>query len=191
MRLCSAAVAEFFCLVLAPLSLNAQEPEVPAPAITSAETQPSTHPIQTFPGQRQITNVPAQSAPLDSGPLLLATGPAAVTAAAIRIYRPPTVPTRQPVTGKKFLLLNGLHLGLALADIHTTQQCLAHHTCREGNPLMPSSSAGQYGISVGLVTMTAAGSYWLKRHNSPHWWIAPVIGISAHSAGLASGLANR
>ena len=47
--------------------------------------------------------------------------------------------------------LNGLHLGLAVLDVELTQHCIANHHCVEGNPLMPSSHAGQLGMNLALV----------------------------------------
>ena len=41
-----------------------------------------------------------------------------------------------------FILLNGLHLGLAVLDVELTQHCIANENCVEGNPLMPSSQKG-------------------------------------------------
>jgi hypothetical protein len=95
------------------------------------------------------------------------------------------------ILNASYLWLNGAHLALAFADIETTQHCIDAHTCREGNPLMPSSAAGKFRVSLGIATYTAASSYWLKKHNSKAWWAGPAVGIAAHSVGLASGLVNR
>lgn len=91
----------------------------------------------------------------------------------------------------RYFWLNGLHLSLAVADITMTQHCIDAHTCREGNPLMPSSEAGKYGLSLGLVAYTAATSYWFKKHRSKAWWAGPTVGIAAHTVGLASGWMHR
>jgi hypothetical protein len=91
----------------------------------------------------------------------------------------------------KFFLLNGLHLGLALSDVVMTQHCIAAHTCREGNPLMPSSLAGQVSVDLALISYGSYISYRLKRYKSNLWWISPAIGIAAHSAGLATGVAHQ
>lgn len=91
----------------------------------------------------------------------------------------------------RYLWLNGLHLSLAVADITMTQHCIDAHTCREGNPLMPSSEAGKYGLSVGIAAYTAATSYWFKKHRSRIWWAGPTVGIAAHTVGLASGWMHR
>lgn len=91
----------------------------------------------------------------------------------------------------KFLLLNGLHLGLAMLDVGMTQHCLAAHTCREGNPMMPSSLAGQLSVDFALVGYGAFSSYRLKRHKSSFWWISPTVGATAHGVGVASGIAHE
>jgi len=55
--------------------------------------------------------------------------------------------------------LNGLHLSVAIFDVEMTQHCIAVHHCREGNPLMPSSLAGELGVGFALVGYGAVVSY--------------------------------
>ncbi len=99
---------------------------------------------------------------------------------------------KQPrVLDSKYLLINGLHLGMAALDIGLTQHCIANHHCREGNPLMPSSLAGQVGVDAALVGSGAFMSFRLKKEDSKLWWLSPVVGMSAHTAGVLSGLINR
>ncbi len=69
----------------------------------------------------------------------------------------------------RYLWLNSLHLALAVSDTEMTQHCIADHHCREGNPLMPSSLAGQIGIDFALVGYGSFISYRLKKHGS-HFW---------------------
>ena len=91
----------------------------------------------------------------------------------------------------RYFWLNGLHLTLAVSDIEMTQHCIDAHTCREANPLMPSSQAGKIGVNLGLVTYTAASSYWLRKRKSKTWFLGATVGITAHTVGLASGLMHR
>jgi hypothetical protein len=99
---------------------------------------------------------------------------------------------KQPRTlDSKFFVVNGLHLGLAALDVGLTQHCIANHHCREGNPLMPSSFAGQFALDSAFVGTGAFVSYRLKKQNSKLWWLSPVIGISAHTAGAMTGFLNR
>jgi hypothetical protein len=100
------------------------------------------------------------------------------------VYRPPRTLT------SSFFLMNGLHLGMAALDVATTQHCLADHHCREGNPLMPSSVAGQLSIDLAFVGSGTIISYKLKKEESRGWWLSPLIGVIAHTAGVASGLVN-
>ena len=95
------------------------------------------------------------------------------------------------VAGTKFFLVNGLHLGLAIADTEMTQQCIADHRCREGNPLMPSSHAGQIAVDLAFVAYASGVSYWFKKHRSTLWWLPPTGGIAAHTVGLATGLLHK
>jgi hypothetical protein len=80
---------------------------------------------------------------------------------------------------------------MALFDVEMTQHCLADHHCTEGNPIMPSSHAGQLGVSFAMFAYGAGSSYWLKKHHFRLWWTAPVAGIVAHTAGVATGFAHR
>lgn len=100
----------------------------------------------------------------------------------------PSPVATHPVLDKNYFLLNGLHLAVGLADVESTQHCIAAHRCREGNPIMPSSQAGQITVIIGTFTTAAATSYWLKKHKSRMWWVSPTVGMIAHSIGVASGL---
>lgn len=101
------------------------------------------------------------------------------------------VPVRQRVITRGYLLLNGLHLGMAIADIASTQHCIADHHCAEGNPLMPSSAAGKYGVSLALVGSSAFFSYHLKKRGNALWWMSPTFGTAAHTLGVGTGIAHR
>ena len=90
-----------------------------------------------------------------------------------------------------FFLAHGLHLGLAVLDVELTQHCIANHHCAEGNPLMPSSHAGQLGINFALVGYGAFVSYKLKKQDRKLWVLSPTVGIAAHTVGVASGIAHR
>jgi hypothetical protein len=91
----------------------------------------------------------------------------------------------------RYFLLNSLHFGLAGFDVAMTQHCIADQHCREANPLMPRSSAGQLTVSFAAVGYSSFISFWLRKHRSHFWWTAPLVGIAAHSAGLATGLAHH
>ncbi len=95
------------------------------------------------------------------------------------------------VVDKKFIFLNTLHLGLALADTEMTQACIADHKCREGNPLMPSSHAGQLAVDFGFFVYATGTSYWFKKHHSGLWWLPAAGASAAHTAGLITGLLHR
>ncbi len=105
-------------------------------------------------------------------------------------YRAPAA-TGAHKLGISYFLLNGLHLGMAGADVALTQHCIAEHRCREGNPVMPSSLAGSLGVDSALVGLGAFISGRLKTQGSAAWWVTPVTGIAAHGAGVATGLAHQ
>jgi hypothetical protein len=97
----------------------------------------------------------------------------------------------QRTLDSKYFLLNGLHLGMAVLDVEMTQHCIAAHKCREGNPLMPSSQAGQLGLNIPLVGFGSFVSYRLKKRGSRVWWLSPTTGTVAHAAGAVTGFIHR
>jgi hypothetical protein len=106
------------------------------------------------------------------------------------LYVKPTY-KRPRILDSKFFLVNGLHLGMAALDVALTQHCIANQHCTEGNPLMPSSFAGQLAVDSALVGAGTLVSYRLKKQDSKLWWLSPVIGSSAHTAGAITGFRNR
>jgi len=106
--------------------------------------------------------------------------------------RVPPVPVAAPRTlSSSFYLLNGLHLGMAVLDVEMTQRCIANHTCREGNPLMPSSLAGSLSVNIALVGSGSYVSYLLKRRRSNLWWLSPTVGVAGHGVGVATSVAHQ
>src|SRR5579859_1262276 len=71
-----------------------------------------------------------------------------------------------------FIVLNSMHLGLAVLDVELTQHCIANQTCVEGNPLMPSSHASQLGVNFALVGYGAFVSYKLKKQDRKLWLLS-------------------
>ncbi len=105
------------------------------------------------------------------------------------LHRAPVMTGR--VVDRNFLLINGLHVATAILDVELTQSCIASHSCKEGNPMMPSSQAGQLAVSFAFVSYGAGIGYWLKKHGSRMWWLAPTAGTASHIAGAATGLAHQ
>jgi hypothetical protein len=106
------------------------------------------------------------------------------------VFVPPT-PARPRTFSTGFFLLNSLHLGMAVFDVEMTQHCIANHHCVEGNPLMPSSHAGQLGVNFALVGYGTFMSYRFKRQENKLWLLSPTVGIAAHTMGVATGFAHR
>ncbi len=115
---------------------------------------------------------------------------AASSSSSALVLEPPAVkPPRTLSAG--FFVLNGLHLGMAVFDVEMTQHCIADNHCHEGNPMMPSSAAGQFGVNFAFVGLGSFTSYKLKKQDSRLWVLSPIIGIAAHAVGVASGFENR
>ena len=91
----------------------------------------------------------------------------------------------------KFYAFNGINLGMAVFDVEMTQRCIAAHHCREDNPVLPSSQAGQLTVNLGIVATTAGMSYWLKKRQTDVWWMPPVIGAVVHSVGVVTGFEHQ
>jgi hypothetical protein len=100
-------------------------------------------------------------------------------------------PERARTADTKFFLLNGIHLGMAVFDVEMTQNCIAEHSCREANPVLPSSRTGQLSVDLALVAYTAGVSYWLKKHNSKLWWLLPSSGAAIHGIGVSTGFDHQ
>jgi hypothetical protein len=114
-----------------------------------------------------------------------------VTTTSAGAFTPPASPRAPRVASSNFFLVNIGFLGMAVADVELTQRCIASHHCIEKNPLMPSSQAGQLTFDLGLVAGVSGISYWLKKHNSPLWWLAPTTGIGVHTVGVATGIKHQ
>ena len=104
---------------------------------------------------------------------------------------PPMAAKRHRAIDAEFLLVNGLHLGTAILDVELTQSCIASHHCQEGNPIMPSSQAGQFAVSFAFVAYGSGVGYWLKKHKSRMWWMPAAAGIAGHTAGAATGVVHQ
>jgi len=107
------------------------------------------------------------------------------------IVAPAPAAVRTRTADSSFFLMNGIYLGMAVFDVELTQRCIAAQRCRETNPLMPSSQAGQLSINLALVASTGGISYWLKKHRSRLWWLLPATGIAVHSVGVATGFEHQ
>ena len=168
------AASTAFCITVALAGKNCAAQQLPlAP-------EPHTAPSQSH-EQRAL------SAFAGPGSYSSSASSALVPASSYSVIRPALNPR---IADSKFFLLNGLHFGTAVLDVELTQRCIASHQCREGNPLMPSSQAGQLSLSLSYVAVGAFASYEFKKHRSQYWWIPPAGGIAGHTAGIATGLSH-
>lgn len=94
----------------------------------------------------------------------------------------------QPVVDWQYITLNSVQVASSIVDIELTQACMKAHTCREGNPLMPSNRAGVYAVQAGWNALQVWGSYWLKKRGSKYWWVVPTVGIGSHAYGIYGGV---
>ena len=153
------------------------------------------------PGFAQEASGPLPSAPTpqlgphlasyDAGSTALRQPPSPIASTRSAVSFRPASPINARTADSKFLLLNGSLLAMAAFDVEMTQRCLADHHCRERNPLMPSSQAGQLSLNLGLIAGVSGASYWLKRHRSGAWWFPSTTGIAAHMAGAVTGIEHQ
>jgi len=101
---------------------------------------------------------------------------------------PPVTPR---TADSRFFLLSGIQLGMAVFDVEMTQRCIASHHCRETNPVMPTSQAGQLSVNFALVACNSGISYWLKKRGSKLWWLPPSAGVVVHSVGVTTGFEHQ
>ncbi len=133
------------------------------------------------------TTLGSEPSASSSRPVPASSAPASFAASLVRA----PAPKRRRTLDRSYFLLNSLHLGIAGFDIAMTQHCIADQHCREANPLMPSSLAGQLTVGIAAVGYGSIISYRLKMHRSHLWWTGPTAGILAHGAGVATGFAHR
>jgi hypothetical protein len=112
-----------------------------------------------------------------------------ITATKSLVAVPPPAPPR--TADSRFFLLNGVHLGMALFDVEMTQRCIANHRCRETNPVMPSSQAGQISVNLALFAYSSGVSYWLKKRKSKLWLVPPSAGVVVHGVGVVTGFEHQ
>ena len=171
-KLCTRMIS--LSLVLSGLACSAQSIRVPFRQI-----------------EREVLQFARSRAPLEKASIGYSTEASPIASATSGFVYPQPGPKRPRVLDSKFLLMHGLHLGLAALDVGLTQHCISTHRCREGNPLMPSSLAGQVGVNAALISASAIVSYHLKKQDSKLWWFSPAVGIGAHTAGAATGFIYR
>ncbi len=140
----------------------------------------------------ELPNAPSSepSAALTETPLLRVTAPPAFDLAEW-VAQPVAIeaPAKpKKVFDKKFAALSFLAAGLTVADFEMTQRCLARHTCVEADPLMPSSRAGMYATNMPLNAALFWWSYRRKAEGKRLWWVAPLVIIGSHAAGVATNV---
>ncbi len=145
-----------------PTASRTGDPELETELFTSAASLPS----------RSIA---------DYGNALLA--PIAIAPAPVIARQP-----RRRVMDRNFLLLIGLGTALTIADYEMTQGCLARRICSEANPMLPTSRAGMYATNIPLNAALYFWSYKRKAAGKRLWWVAPLVIIGSHAAGIGTNV---
>jgi hypothetical protein len=121
--------------------------------------------------------------PQKSGELRVSADPPAYILPYMRpVVTKQTKPER--VVDRKFVAMSALAMGLTIADIESTQHCIGNGSCRELNPLMPTSRAGMYAVNIPVNAGLMYLSYRLKASGHKTWWIAPLAISGAHAVGF-------
>jgi hypothetical protein len=106
----------------------------------------------------------------------------------IAIEAAPAPAKKKKVFDKKFAVLAGLAAGFTIADFEMTQRCLQRHTCVEADPLMPTSHAGMYLTNIPLNAVLFWWGYRRKEDGKRLWWLAPLMVVGSHVAGVGTNL---
>ncbi len=106
----------------------------------------------------------------------------------IAIEPGPGLAKKKKVFDKKFAVLAGLAAGLTIADFEMSQHCLQRRTCVEADPLMPTSHAGMYLTNIPLNAVLFWWSYRRKEDGKRLWWLAPLMVVGSHAAGVGTNL---
>lgn len=119
----------------------------------------------------------------------LSTTSSSAPGAAVERSSPPAY-TAPRVADRNYFIINGVQAGMGIFDVEMTQHCISAHKCREANPFMPSSQAGQLSVNFAFTAYESLFSYWLKKRGSHIWWVTPVAGATAHAVGVGTGFAH-
>ena len=111
----------------------------------------------------------------------------------------PRTPRFREVADKKFWLLAAAGIATSVLDIEALHHCVnSNANCREGNPLLGSSRAQQYGVKLSMNSLFLFGIYRYKRmemmqresgrrSSLPPWW---TIGNAWTALNLATSAYN-
>ncbi|MFB3814275.1 MAG: hypothetical protein ACE14L_09190 [Terriglobales bacterium] len=98
------------------------------------------------------------------------------------------LPPKRKLVDKKFIALGILVFGLTALDVEMTQHCLKRRLCEELNPTLPRSHFGMYAVNTPVNAAVMYFSYRRRRSGKWGWWLAPVVDIGAHAAGVGSNV---
>ena len=101
----------------------------------------------------------------------------------------PNWETKPQTADRNFWLWTGVAVGLTVADIELTQHCIYKGVCREGNPMMPTTSRAKlYPLQFGITAAHSYLAYRLKKKGTKRWWL-PQFSLSvSHGVGVAFGV---
>lgn len=86
-------------------------------------------------------------------------------------------------------------VGLSVADTEYTlsRPCFKNGTCTEGNPLLGTTRAQQYGVRMPVLAAAWMATSWLRKGDKErsiggmrHWYTLPLIYMGMPAAGLAA-----
>jgi len=173
------------------MSFNAEAAEFPPAPSAIAATELSTALPESLPSEAaastEITSVSLSLPPRN----LLDYGEAPLVANALiapAILHMPQKEKRGKVMDGKFLAMIGIGTALTIADYEMTLRCLARRVCREANPLVPTSRSGMYASNLPLNAVLYYWSYRRRASGKRLWWVAPLVIIGSHAAGVGSNI---
>ncbi len=99
--------------------------------------------------------------------------------------------TDVPARKRGPLVLLALSMAVGAADVEFTKHCIGIGTCREANPFMPRSRAGQYAIKSVISTSFFFQGWGLRGSRHPRlrkiWWLPQAAWIGANIYGAWTG----
>ena len=96
--------------------------------------------------------------------------------------------SKQNKTPISFWLLSSAATIATAADIGVSQHCIQLKSCREANPLMPSSTFGMNSVMFSMTTAYIFLSHWLWTHHKRFWSLPLLSLIGFHSGAAIWGL---
>jgi hypothetical protein len=89
------------------------------------------------------------------------------------------------------LWITAVAMGVVDTEYTLSRPCIKQHTCIEGNPLLGTSRAQQYGIRMPMIAIAWFGGAWIRKGDLKYriggykrWYLIPMVYIASPTIGF-------